>query len=108
MRTACPTADPQESAPVTRVVDAPGARRRLLPRRPVLASGVSMADLLRFQALMAAEGQSVHLARMCYDKPYAFEQVANGHASASDLLRRLALLLFQAYHRQDEARSLHG
>lgn len=87
---------------------APGAGRRLLPRRPVLAQGLAMADLLRFQALMAADGQSVQLARLCYDKPYALECIANGHASASDPLRRLALLLFQAYHRPDESRSPHA
>ena len=108
MHTASPTAESAEAAQAASLLDAPRTRRRLLPRQPVLASGVSMADLLRFQALMAAEGQTVHLARMCYDKPYAYDQVANGHASASDPLRRLALLLFQAYHRQDEARSLHA
>lgn len=78
-----------------------------LPARPVLADEISLADLSRFKGLMAAEGQTVHVARMCYDRPYAFERIAQAHASAHDPLRRQALTLFQAYHRRDEARLLN-
>jgi len=69
--------------------------------RPV-AADVGMGALLRFKSLMAIEGQTVHVARMCYDRQYAFERIANAHTSAFDPLRRVALELFQAYHRRDE------
>ncbi|MBN8487222.1 MAG: hypothetical protein J0M20_05795 [Burkholderiales bacterium] len=86
----------------------PSALRRLplLPRRPPLARGVSMNELLRFQALMAGEGQTVQLARMCYDRPYAFDCIACAHASANDPLRRLALQLFKAYEQDEGHRQL--
>jgi len=71
--------------------------------RPVVAD-VGMGTLLRFKSLMAIEGQTVHVARMCYDRQYAFERIANAHTSAFDPLRRVALELFQAYHRREEGR----
>ncbi|HSI47297.1 MAG TPA: hypothetical protein VLA61_03435 [Ideonella sp.] len=71
--------------------------------RPVVAD-VGMGTLLRFKSLMAIEGQTVHVARMCYDRQYAFERIANAHTSAFDPLRRVALALFQAYHRREEGR----
>lgn len=83
---------------------APRAPRRLLPRRPVVAEGVTVRELLLFQALMAAEGHTVHVGRMCYDRPYAFECIASGHASGHDPLHRLSLLLFQAYERPEATR----
>ncbi len=87
---------------------APRAPRRLLPRRAVVAPEASTAELLRFQGLMAGEGHAVQVGRMCYDRPYAFDCIALAHASASDPLRRLALALFRAYHREATARTLHG
>jgi hypothetical protein len=77
--------------------------------QPVLAGPVtgelSMAPLLHFRSLMAGEGQSVQLARMCYDRLYAHERIAVAHASAHDPLRRLALELFQAYHWRAQMRT---
>lgn len=85
----------------------PGWRRLpLLPRRPPLARSLSMNALLRFQALMAGEGQMIQVARMCYDRPYAFDCIASAHASANDPLRRLALQLFKAYEQGEGARQL--
>lgn len=84
------------------------SRSPLLPRRLPLARGASMADMLRFQALMAGEGQTVQVARMCYDRPYAFDCIASAHASASDPLRRLALHLFRAYEQDADPRHLHA
>jgi hypothetical protein len=80
---------------------------RNAPQPPrATAEDLGMGALLRFRSMMVAEGQSVQLARMCFDRLYAYERIAAAHASASDPLRRLALELFQAYHRRDEARSL--
>lgn len=75
--------------------------------RPALPSGahLDVPTLLRFKQLMATDGWPVQLARMCYDRLYAYERIAQAHASAQDPLRRVALELFQAYHRLDQAES---
>jgi len=64
------------------------------------AGELGIGALLRFKSLMAHEGQTVHLARLCYDKLYAYERIAAAHACSDDTLRRLALELFQIYHRR--------
>ena len=74
------------------------------PRLPRAASApagdVELGALLRFKTLMAADGQEVHLTRLCHDKLYAYERIAAAHAGGSEELRRLALELFQIYHRR--------
>jgi hypothetical protein len=67
------------------------------------ADELGVGALLRFKSMMALEGQTVHLARLCYDKLYAYERIAAAHASSDDNLRRLALELFQIYHRREAA-----
>ena len=67
------------------------------------ADELGVGALLRFKSMMAHEGQSVHLARLCYDKLYAYERIAVAHSSGDDNLRRLALELFQIYHRREAA-----
>ena len=67
------------------------------------AEELGVGALLRFKSMMALEGQTVHLARLCYDKLYAYERIAAAHASSDDGLRRLALELFQIYHRRHAA-----
>jgi len=67
------------------------------------ADELGVGALLRFKSMMAVEGQTVHLARLCYDKLYAYERIAVAHASSDENLRRLALELFQIYHRRDSA-----
>ncbi|HEY8976127.1 MAG TPA: hypothetical protein VIN75_18075 [Burkholderiaceae bacterium] len=64
------------------------------------ADELGIGALLRFKSMMAHEGQVVHLARLCYDKLYAYERIAAAHASSDENLRRLALELFQIYHRR--------
>ena len=59
-----------------------------------------LGALLRFKSLMAADGQELHLARLCHDRLYAYERIAAAHASGGEELRRLALELFQIYHRR--------
>jgi hypothetical protein len=81
----------------------PGIAGRL-PKAP--AEGLKMATLLEFKQLMAHEGWPLQLARMCYDRLYAYERIAQAHASAHDPLRRIALQLFQAYHAIDETTPL--
>ena len=66
---------------------------------------IGMGALLRFKSMMALDGQTVQVARMCYDRDYAYERIACAHGSASDPLRRLALELFQTFHRRSEASS---
>ena len=67
------------------------------------AEELGVGALLRFKSMMALEGQTVHLARLCYDKLYAYERIAAAHASGDEKLRRLALELFQIYHRRQQA-----
>ena len=57
------------------------------------------SGLLRFKSLMNAEGLPCQLARLCDDRHYAYERIAAAHATANEPLRRLALELFQIYHR---------
>ena len=64
---------------------------------------LGVGALLRFKSLMAQEGKTVHLARLCYDKLYAYERIAAAHTSGDENLRRLALELFQIYHRRASA-----
>ncbi|OYT89741.1 MAG: hypothetical protein CFE46_04945 [Burkholderiales bacterium PBB6] len=66
------------------------------------AADLDMGALLHFRSLMALDGHAVQVARMCYDRLYAYERIATAHGSAHDPLRRLALELFQTYHRRDE------
>jgi len=56
--------------------------------------------LLRLKSLMAGEGLPCDLARLCDDRHYAYERIAAAHATANEPLRRLALELFQIYHRR--------
>jgi len=67
------------------------------------ADELGIGALLCFKSMMAHEGQTVHLARLCYDKLYAYERIAAAHASSDENLRRLALELFQIYHRRATA-----
>ena len=67
------------------------------------ADELGVGALLRFKSMMALEGQTVHLARLCYDKLYAYERIAAAHACSDEGLRRLALELFQIYHRRATA-----
>jgi hypothetical protein len=67
------------------------------------AEELGVGALLRFKSMMALEGQTVHLARLCYDKLYAYERIAAAHTSGDENLRRLALELFQIYHRRQQA-----
>lgn len=91
--------------PFGQPADADDWRELPTPARPGLGDDPGMGALLRFKSLMAREGMTVHVARMCYDRLYAYERIALAHAGAQDPLRRLALELFQAYHRRDEARN---
>ena len=83
----------------------PAAPREARPLAvPAAADAVSLGALLRFKALMGREGLAVQVPRMCFDRLYAYECIALAHAGGQDALRRLALELFQAYHRRDEQR----
>ncbi|MDN3923107.1 hypothetical protein [Roseateles violae] len=67
-----------------------------------IAGPVAMADLQRFEALMAGEGIALQPTRMLYDRLYACERLAQGHASASQALRNLSMQLFHDYQRAGE------
>jgi hypothetical protein len=57
----------------------------------------------RFRSKMAQQALSVNVARMMYDRPYAFDRIALAHSSADESLQRLALQLFAQYSQDDAA-----
>lgn len=69
---------------------------RILPAL-VPACCVDMGLLATFQDRMRAAGETVLVQRMRYDRRYALERIALGHAMADALLRRVAVLLFEVY-----------
>lgn len=67
-----------------------------------IAGPVDAGDLQRFQTLMALEGLSLQPTRMLYDRLYACERLAQGHASANLALRELAMRMFNSYQQAGE------
>lgn len=63
---------------------------------------VSTGDLLRFGQLMNDAGLAINPTRMLYDRHYAYERLADGHASSHPGLSGLALKLFEAYQAAGE------
>ena len=61
------------------------------------------AALLRLSALLAAGGRPCNLARLCNDRLYAYECIADANASPDPNLRRLALDLFRIVRQRDAA-----
>lgn len=84
----------------------PGAEAAGLSPLPLGAagSGAGMQVLQQFRELMAAQGHGVQVARMCFDRLYAYERIALAHAGSDPALRELALQLFQACHYGDPLR----
>ncbi len=76
---------------VARPVAVTSAVRPVMPL-PIIA-------MASFRRLMALEGHEVDLARMCVDRQYAFDCLAQAHSSAEERLRRAALTLFATYDR---------
>lgn len=71
-----------------------------LPASEALRQQPLIADLQAlsgFRTLMAREGTPVNIARMMFDRPYAYERIAVAHGSADALLQRAALQLFGLY-----------
>lgn len=66
-------------------------------------SDAGLRTLQQFRHRMADQGHSVQLARMCFDRLYAYERIALAHASDDEHLRALALRLFQACHQGERA-----
>lgn len=63
---------------------------------------VATADLLRFGQLMNDAGLAINPTRMLYDRHYAYERLADGHASNHPGLCELSLDLFEAYQAAGE------
>ena len=61
-----------------------------------------LKTLGRFRSKMAEQALVVNVARMMFDRPYAFERIALGHSSADESLQRLALQLFAQYAKTDD------
>jgi hypothetical protein len=76
------------------------------PLQAVVAD-VPVARLAEFRELMAGEGWAVDLQRMCHDRLYAYERMAQAHTSASRRLRSAAVSLFADYERLPVAGQVH-
>ncbi len=63
---------------------------------------VEASQLQEFQLLMQQAGLRLQPTRMLYDRLYAFERLADAHASACPALRELAMQLFECYQRAGE------
>jgi hypothetical protein len=79
----------------------------LLPQNKVdlgmpISGPVDYGDIMAFQQLMFDEGLFMQPTRMFYDRLYAFEQLARGHASANTGLRALSMRLFSVYQSAGE------
>lgn len=83
-------------APPEFLCGGPRAKAVALP----LGGQVSPVLLRRYARRMAQRGTPVQLARMGYDRLYAFECLARAHACEDDALRGLALALFDAFERR--------
>jgi hypothetical protein len=80
-----------------------GVAEVFLPELGLPITGpVDMGQLQTFQGLMLQAGLRLQPTRMLYDRLYAFERLAEAHASASPALRDLALQLFDRYQRGGE------
>lgn len=67
--------------------------------------GVPLQWLHRFRDGMQRHGLTVGIAQMAFDRIYALERIASGHACADPALRELALKLFYAYQGDRHIRS---
>jgi hypothetical protein len=70
------------------------------PLLPLVAP-VRIEQLRELATWMALDGQRVNLSRLCVDRVYALEVLAEAHASDLDPLRELAMGLFAAFERHD-------
>ncbi|MBC7995398.1 MAG: hypothetical protein H7Z15_19370 [Rhizobacter sp.] len=61
-----------------------------------------LKTLGRFRSKMAEQALPVNVARMMFDRPYAFDRIALGHSSADEGLQRLALQLFGQYAKSED------
>ena len=84
---------------------APAGVDAVLAHLPLGAAGgdAGLQTLQQFRELMASHGHVVQVARMCFDRLYAYERIALAHAHGDEALRELALQLFQACHYADPA-----
>lgn len=62
-----------------------------------------LKTLGRFRSKMSEQALPVNVARMMFDRPYAFDRIALGHSSSDETLQRLALQLFAQYAKSDES-----
>ncbi len=64
-----------------------------------LVAPVRLEQLRELSTWMALDGQRVSLSRLCVDRVYALELLAQAHASDLEPLRELAVTLFAAFER---------
>jgi hypothetical protein len=70
--------------------------------RPPVTQGLELPQLERFRTLMAENHWPVHVARMLFDRPYAYDRIVLAHTSRNFELRTLALGLFKVYQQRSQ------
>ncbi len=102
-------------SPATHINDCPQSTTEFQPLEPAAAARTprrapvpvgeesGLGALLRFKSSMAEQGLPCDLSRLCDDRLYAYERIAAAQATSDEGLRRLALELFQIFHRRATA-----
>jgi hypothetical protein len=86
--------------PVRAAPDAPSVGTWMQPGRPPITHGLDLPQLERFKALMGENHWPVHVARMLFDRQYAYDRIVLAHTSRNFELRTLALGLFKVYQQR--------
>jgi hypothetical protein len=92
-----PLAEVRGKAETAAAPGAPSVSAWMSPNRTPIAPTMELPQLERFKALMALDHWPVHVARMLFDRQYAYDRIVLAHTSRSFELRTLALELFKIY-----------
>lgn len=91
----------QEQVPA--VPSAPSVSAWMSPNRTPIAPTVELPQLERFKELMGQDHWPVHVARMLFDRQYAYDRIVLAHTSRNFELRTLALNLFKLYQSRGQS-----
>ena len=91
---------PEAARPVP---SAPSVAHWMHPGSTPAATEPDLPQLERFKALMAENHWPVHVARMLFDRQYAYGRLLLAHASCNYELRLLALGLFKVFQSRGQS-----
>jgi hypothetical protein len=85
------------------VPNTPSVAAWMSPHRTPVAPTLELPQLERFKTLMGQEHWPVHVARMLFDRQYAYDRIVLAHTSRSFELRTLAQDLFKVYQSRGQS-----